>query len=245
MKLRAPFRPAASVALCGAALALSAVMFHAKADEWDKRTVLTVDQPIQVTDTYLPAGTYVFKLATLSSERHVVQIFNADESHIVNTILAIPNYRLQPTGNSRFLFWETPPGNAKALRAWFYPGDNFGQEFTYPKHLHQLVALNTSAPAPAPVPAPAAVAPEPAPPGAEPAPAPEPQAQAEPQPEPNEVAQAEPPPQPPAPAPQAEPPAPTTPPQDLPKTATPYPAIGLAGLFSLGLYGLIRRKESA
>ena len=154
MKLRAPFRPAASVALCGAALALSAVMFHAKADEWDKRTVLTVDQPIQVTDTYLPAGTYVFKLATLSSERHVVQIFNADESHIVNTILAIPNYRLQPTGNSRFLFWETPPGNAKALRAWFYPGDNFGQEFTYPKHLHQLVALNTSAPAPAPVPAP-------------------------------------------------------------------------------------------
>ncbi len=245
MKLRSSIRSAAaSIALCGVTLAISAVIFRAKADEWDKRTVLTVDQPIQVTDTYLPAGTYVFKLATLSSDRHVVQIFNSDGSRIVNTVLAIPNYRLEPTGKSRFSFWETPPGTAKALRAWFYPGDNFGQEFTYPKHLHQLVALNTPPPGPAPAAEPAVLAPQPAPPpAAEPAPAPQPQAAVETQPEQTQVAQAEPPPQPPAPAPQAEP-APA-PPQDLPKTATPYPAIGLAGLFSLGLYGLIRRKESA
>ena len=51
----------------------------------------------------------------------------------MTTILAIPNYRLQPTGKTVFTFWETPPGQPKALRAWFYPGDNFGQEFAYPK----------------------------------------------------------------------------------------------------------------
>jgi hypothetical protein len=32
-----------------------------------------------------------------------------------------------------FRFWETPAGKPKAIRAWFYPGDNFGQEFAYPK----------------------------------------------------------------------------------------------------------------
>jgi hypothetical protein len=52
---------------------------------------------------------------------------------LFTTILAIPNYRLQPTGKTVFTFWETPPGQPKALRAWFYPGDNFGQEFAYPK----------------------------------------------------------------------------------------------------------------
>jgi hypothetical protein len=75
----------------------------------------------------------VFKLADSNSDRHIVQIFNADETHIIATILAIPNYRLKPTDKSVFRFWETPAGNAKAMRAWFYPGDNFGQEFAYPK----------------------------------------------------------------------------------------------------------------
>jgi outer membrane biosynthesis protein TonB len=244
MKLRSPIT--AGVALCGAALAFGVVVFRAQADEWDKKTVLTVDQPVQITNTYLEPGTYVLKLANSSSDRHIVQIFNADQSHIINTVLAIPNYRVQPTGNSRFTFWETPPGSAKALRAWFYPGDSFGQEFRYPKQLRQLASLTTTerAPAFAPTPAPAP-APAPAP---EPAPVPQPQAvNQEPireQP-PVEVAQNTPPP---PPAAQVQPPPPAaapSEPQELPKTATTYPAIGLAGLFSLGLYGLIRRKDSA
>jgi outer membrane biosynthesis protein TonB len=244
MKLRSPIT--AGVTLCGAALAFGVVVFRAQADEWDKKTVLTVDQPVQITDTYLEPGTYVLKLANSSSDRHIVQIFNADQSHIINTVLAIPNYRVQPTGNSRFTFWETPPGSAKALRAWFYPGDNFGQEFRYPKQLRQLASLTTTerAPALAPTPAPPVVPPAPA--RVEPGPVPQPQAAVqEPvrQEPPVEIAQNTPPP-PPAPAAAPAPAAPSEP-QELPKTATPYPAIGLAGLFSLGLYGLIRRKDSA
>src|SRR5436305_5639936 len=104
-----------------------------KADQWNKKTVLTVKETIQLPNTVLEPGTYVFKLADSLSDRHIVQIFNADETHIVATILAIPNYRLKPTGKSVFGFWETPAGNPRAMRAWFYPGDNFGQEFAYPK----------------------------------------------------------------------------------------------------------------
>src|SRR6202451_177797 len=118
----------ASVGLLGVALAPGA-----RADEWNKLTTMTVNEPIQVPNKVLPAGTYVVKLLDSPSGRHIVQIFNKDQTHLETTILAIPNYRIQPTGKTVFTFWETPPGQPKALRAWFYPGDNFGQEFAYPK----------------------------------------------------------------------------------------------------------------
>ena len=118
----------ASVGLVGAALAPSML-----ADEWNKKTILTVNEPIQVPNKVLPPGKYVMKLLDSPSNRHIVQIFNGDETQLQTTVLAIPNYRLEPTGKTQFQFWETPPGQPKALRAWFYPGDNFGQEFAYPK----------------------------------------------------------------------------------------------------------------
>jgi hypothetical protein len=116
-----------------------------RADEWNKRTVITINEPIQLPNTVLPAGTYVFKLLDSPSDRHIVQVFDKDETHLLTTILAIPNYRLQPTGKSAFAFWETQAGNPQALRAWFYPGDNFGQEFAYPKDVStQIAAINKS-----------------------------------------------------------------------------------------------------
>jgi LPXTG-motif cell wall-anchored protein len=221
-------------------LAASTVPFKAQADEWNKMTVLTIDQPIQVTKTVLEPGTYVFKLLDSPSNRNVVQIFNADQSHIFATILAIPNYRLQPTGDSRFSFYETPAGHPKALHAWFYPGDNYGQEFTYPKQLAMLTTTAAvAAPAPAPMPAPA-----PEPQAAAPAPPPQ-EAAAEPQPEPQvEIAQNNPPPPPAVETPAPEP-APAPEPPSLPKTATSYPMFGLGGLLSLGLFGLMRAKREA
>jgi hypothetical protein len=77
--------------MCGMMLAVGLLTSHARADQWDKKTVLTVqNQPIQVEDTVLQPGQYVFKLLDSSSDRHVVQIFNEDQSRIINTLLAIP-----------------------------------------------------------------------------------------------------------------------------------------------------------
>ncbi len=115
----------------------------ARADEWNKRTLLTVNEPIQVPGEVLQPGKYIIKLLDSPSNRHIVQIFNGDERHLITTILAIPNYRLEPTGRTQFSFWETPPGQPKALRAWFYPGDNFGQEFAYPKTEAVSIAAST------------------------------------------------------------------------------------------------------
>jgi hypothetical protein len=220
------------------ALATAGVALRARADVWNKKTVLTISEPIQISNTYLEPGTYVLKLVDSQSDRHIVRIMNADETKVIDTQLAIPNYRLEPTGRSRFQFWETPPGSAKALRAWFYPGDNFGQEFRYPKNL-RTVAMVTSAAAPAPEPAPAPVAT----PAATPEPAPEPQ------PEPAAAAPAPTPEPAPAPAPVNAEPAPAPAPQpaqapaELPKTASPFPLIGLSGLLAAIAYGSLRLKR--
>lgn len=219
-------------------------VFHASADSWDKKTVLTINEKVQVRDRVLEPGTYVFKLLNSNSDRHIVQIFNEDQSNIVDTVLAIPNYRLQPTDKSRFGFWETPPGYNKALRSWFYPGDNFGQEFPYPKHLEAIETASLVTTTRVPEPAPQAV-PAPAP---EPAPVEEPKA-AEPVNPPQEIASAAPPPEPtpepqaaPAPEPAPQTPAPAAPAETLPKTASVYPLIGLLGLGCIGLFGLVRDK---
>jgi LPXTG-motif cell wall-anchored protein len=231
-----------ALAIFGLTLATGALTSPARADQWDKRTILTVNQPVQVTDTVLEPGQYVLRLLDSQSDRHVVQIFNRDQTHIINTVLAIPTERLQPKGKTEFSFWETPPGTYKALRTWYYPGDSFGQQFAYPKHLQQVAMLIQPEPAftPAPEPAPAPAAEETAP--AEtpaqsetvtPEPAPEQQ--------PTEMAQNAPP------AAPAETPAESTPnqPSELPKTGSFYPAIGMSGALLICLGGLLKLRRRA
>jgi len=108
----------------------------ASADDWNKRTKVTFSGPVEVPgvgEHFLPAGTYLFKLMDSSSDRNIVQIFNEDGTHVFTTILAIPNYRLQATDKTVMTFRERAEGQPEAIRAWFYPGANWGQEFVYPK----------------------------------------------------------------------------------------------------------------
>ncbi|MDP8979371.1 MAG: hypothetical protein M3O35_02135 [Acidobacteriota bacterium] len=203
---------------------------------------MTVNEPLQVPNKVLPPGKYVMKLMDSPSNRHIVQIFDGDEQHLQTTVLAIPNYRLRPTGKTQFGFWETPPGQPKALRAWFYPGDNFGQEFAYPKSQSVVIAASAKAIVPttyaenetdlatarvgtvnetgqeAPMQETTTVAET-----TTPAPAPAPEAERA------------------APAPE---PAPAPAPQELPKTASPLMMIALAGLLSLGAFSMLRLARS-
>lgn len=109
------------------------VLPSARADTWNKKTVVTFSQAVEVPGKILPAGTYTFVLLDSPSDRHIVQIYNADGSQLVTTVLAINDYRLKPTGDTVMKFSERPGDAPDALRAWFYPGNNFGQEFVYPK----------------------------------------------------------------------------------------------------------------
>jgi len=132
------FGTAATTMFC---LALSGTMFvaSARADEWNRKTTITFSAPVEIPGVHLagwgvlPAGTYVFKIFDSQSDRHIVQIFNQDETVAYATILAIPNYRLRATDKTVMTFRERPVGQPEALRAWFYPGRNWGEEFVYPK----------------------------------------------------------------------------------------------------------------
>jgi hypothetical protein len=108
----------------------------ATADDWNRETVVTFSGPVEVPGVgaqILPAGTYVFKIFDSLSDRHIVQIFNPDKTHVFTTILAIPNYRLHATDKTVITFRERPAGQPEALRAWFYPGREWGEEFVYAK----------------------------------------------------------------------------------------------------------------
>jgi len=189
----------------------------------------------------LPAGTYVFRLLDEGgANRHVVQVFNAEETHLFTTILAIPNYRLKPTGETVMRFTEPIRGTPEAMKAWFYPADNFGQEFVYPKKRATELAAVTKTPVLAgeikPAETPAELAKEPVvavTPESEEVPAPT-VVEAPPAEAPPVIAEARPAP---APEPQA---AAAAAPATLPKTASPYPALLLIGIGSLAAAGGLR-----
>jgi hypothetical protein len=129
-----PFKMCAAV-VCLAVLCMLAVP-TATADENNNKTLVTFSAPFEVPGVgaqVLPAGTYVFKLLNEPFNRHIVQILNQNETHIYTTILAIPNYRLKTTGKTVMTFKERAEGEPEAIRAWFYPGHQWGEEFVYPK----------------------------------------------------------------------------------------------------------------
>jgi hypothetical protein len=203
----------------------------ARADEWNKTTKLTFNRPVEVPGMILGPGTYVFKLADLS-DRNVVQIFNADETHLYEDVLAIPAYRQTLTDKTVVTFEERAKGAPEAIATWFYPDDNYGEEFVYPKAVPQVASLTTVSPA-----APLATRMKPAAPEQQVnKPAVQPAAAAAPKTEPVEVAQNSTPAKPaattaavPSPAPAQKQPA-----KKLPKTASPMPTLILIGLLSLG-----------
>jgi len=223
------------VATAAGFLATSSV----QAGEWDKMTKISIAEPVRLPTITLQPGNYRLKLMESAANRHIVEVEDENGKGLA-IILAIPNYRLQPTGKTAFQFWETPAGETKAIRAWFYPGDNFGQEFAYPKSEAAAIAAythtdvpsvsdsdkdlktaqvdNVDTAAPTPTPAPAPETPVETARVETPAPAPAPVAAAPVEPTPAPT---------PAPAPVA------TPVAELPHTGSDLPLIGLLGALSL------------
>lgn len=221
----------ASALAWGAMLATGLFTVNGRADEWTKRTVLTVNEPIMIKDKVLEPGKYVLRLilnGTLGVDRHVVQVFDGDEHHIIETVITQPTIRARATGNTVFTFWETPAGSTRALRDWYYPGETTGDEFpnakpqqvTFvpPPPMAAAAAEETTTTTPAEQPVVMDDTTQAPPPAVEPTPAP---------------------------APEPEPSADRSAPMELPKTGSLYPLIGLCGLGCAGLAGILALKRPA
>jgi hypothetical protein len=227
-------RKAASALAWGAMLAAGLFTVSARADEWSKRTILTVNEPIEIQDKVLEPGTYVLRLimnGTAGVDRHVVQIFDGNEQHMIGTVITQPTIRARATGETVFTYWETPVGSTKALRDWYYPGEVVGDEFPNPKPqqvtfvppppvVTESEATTTTTAAETPATPPVM----------------------------DDTTQATPPTvdQTPAPAPApADTSADRSAPTELPTTGSPYPLIGLCGLGLAGLAGALALKRAA
>jgi len=239
-----------------AVLALAALSPLMKADEYDRKTIISLSQPLEVPGAVLQPGTYVMKLFTSSSNRHIVQFMNDKQLALT---FAIAAERVRPAEKTLLTMYEGGQGSPQALRTWYYPGDTVGQEFLYPHkqavsiserdhvkvpEIESTEKTSVTETAAAVTPAePVATAPETrdepvliarAEPAPEPAPAPEPQA-------PAATAQAD----------RTEPVAPaaadttTTSSDSLPQTASYGPLAGLIGGVSLILaFGMRKLKRS-
>jgi hypothetical protein len=116
---------------------------QASADESNKETIVTINQPVEIPGKVLPPGTYVFKLLDSPSNRNILQIFDKDQKHLYATIMAVPDYRLNPPDKPLVRFEERPSNSPEAIKALFYPGDNYGLEFVYPHNRATELAKRT------------------------------------------------------------------------------------------------------
>ncbi len=119
--------------LFAAMMAVLLFPFVVRGDQWDRRTIVTINEPFEIPGKVLSAGKYVFKLFDSASDRNIVQIFNDREDKVYATIIAIPSYRLNPPDKTDITFWERAENAPPAIRTWFSPGDQYGEEFVYPK----------------------------------------------------------------------------------------------------------------
>jgi hypothetical protein len=138
---------AAAILFVGLGL-LGGMVQRAVADESDQKTIFTFSGPVEIPGQVLPAGTYVFKLADSESDRDIVQVFSNDEKHLYGTFLTVPDQRLRPAGKTIITFDERHANEPEAVKAWFYPGDESGHEFVYPKPKAMALAKANNTPVP-------------------------------------------------------------------------------------------------
>jgi uncharacterized surface anchored protein len=130
------------------AAVLAIFISPAKADEHNKLTVFTFSAPIELPGVTLPGGTYAFKLADSQGSRNIVQVWNKNMSRLYATILAIADYNPEPSEKTVIRFSESAAGGPPAVKEWFYPGEQYGLEFVYPKSRATELAKAANQPVP-------------------------------------------------------------------------------------------------
>ena len=116
------------------------IMAHA--EDTTQEIAIRFSAPVQIPGQVLSAGTYLFKPA--ESGGTVVQIFNADRTHLYATLQTIAAER--PIAEEDLVITVASPAssNPNFLVKWFYPGSLAGHEFVYSGEQRQQIAEATS-----------------------------------------------------------------------------------------------------
>ena len=106
------------------------------ADEWNKKSEFQFSSSVQIPGKVLTPGKYVFELAESDSDHNTVRIFSEDSKgneSLVATIQAIPEQISKTPDKAIIQLEERQSGTPQAIHSWFYPGEDTGWEFIYPK----------------------------------------------------------------------------------------------------------------
>ena len=114
---------------------------NAPGDDWNRMTTVVFDHPVQIPGQVLPQGIYVFKLAEISGEHNVVQIWNADQTFLHASIMGFPQYMKPEPKEELFIFEQEQKDGPPALKSWFHEGNPIGLRFIYPKDSRQVTAV--------------------------------------------------------------------------------------------------------
>jgi len=120
------------------AISLMVTVASSSAQPLDKRVIFEFSGPITLPGVTLPAGSYLFRVAT--PNRHVIQVLSADGMKIYGTFFAIPAHSTVIPEKPEVRFMETTTTMPHAIRTWWYPADRTGFEFIYPKDQARLLA---------------------------------------------------------------------------------------------------------
>ena len=124
-----------SAAVMSLGLLLVTVASIARADEFDLRTEVTFQQPVQIPGMVLAPGTYIFTLVNPNDDRTDFMVINAQTNKTLEMVSGVPvSHKGKPVDVAEFVLVKgDKPGAPEKLQAWFYPDHDSGIEPVYPK----------------------------------------------------------------------------------------------------------------
>jgi hypothetical protein len=124
-------------------------------DAQQRRTKVRFNAPIEIPNPStrtgvmtLPPGEYMFALVETGTSHHVIRVSDVSGNTVHSMVMTIPDYRLNATSKTVMYLGERPAGSPPAIKSWFYPGENMGERFVYPKARAQVLAAEAKQPVP-------------------------------------------------------------------------------------------------
>jgi hypothetical protein len=97
-----------------------------------RNTKVTISEPTEVSGTILQPGTYTLKVLDFQSGKLLVQVSDADDRKVITTVTTQKVRRNLDTDREveeQAEFTYTTANGHPALKVWFYPGDEWGEQF--------------------------------------------------------------------------------------------------------------------
>jgi len=135
-----------AVFACFFALLFALWVPHATASQANQATKISFNQPVEIPGRVLNAGTYWFTILRDDPDQDVVQVWNSTRQNLLDTIVTVPDYTRHTPSHTVIKFEERASNSPEALRAWFYPGENYGHAFVYSQTEARNLAKRTGHP---------------------------------------------------------------------------------------------------